>query len=84
MFCTRLFLRNCCNEPSKISRRWRQISQYKELKKLKDQGRELYEKIEATKKAIRNNQHTEINSFDLFLMEQKFKRIVEKLMQYDI
>lgn len=35
--------------------------QYKELKKLKDQGRELYEKIEATKKAMRNNQHTEIN-----------------------
>lgn len=33
--------------------------QYKELKKLKDQGRELYEKIEATKKALRNNQHTE-------------------------
>ena len=55
-----------------------------EIEKLKDQGRELYEKIEATKKAIRNNQHTEINSFDLFLMEQKFKRIVEKLMQYDI
>ena len=50
--------------------------QYKEIKKLKDQGRELYEKIEATKKAMRNNQHTEINSFDLFLMEQKFKRIV--------
>ena len=33
--------------------------QYKELKKLKDQGRELYEKIEATKKALRNNQHTD-------------------------
>lgn len=59
------------------------MSQYKELKKLKDQGRELYEKIEATKKAMRNNQHTEINSFDLFLMEQKFKRIVEKLLHYD-
>ena len=55
-----------------------------ERDRLKDQGRELYEKIEATKKARRNNQHTEINSFDLFLMEQKFKRIVEKLMQYDI
>ena len=36
--------------------------QYKELKKLKDQGRELYEKIEATKKALRNNQHTDVNS----------------------
>jgi hypothetical protein len=59
------------------------MSQYKELKKLKDQGRELYEKIEATKKALRNNQHTEINSFDLFLMEQKFKRIVGKLLKYD-
>lgn len=59
------------------------MSQYKELKKLKDQGRDLYEKIEATKKALRNNQHTEINSFDLFLMEQKFKRIVEKLLNYD-
>lgn len=57
--------------------------QYKELKKLKDQGQELYEKIEETKKAMRNNQHTEINSFDLFLMEQKFKRIVEKLLHYD-
>lgn len=57
--------------------------QYKELKKLKDQGRELYEKIEATKKALRNNQHTEINSFDLFLMEQKFKRIVEVLLHND-
>nr|DAE94549.1 MAG TPA: hypothetical protein [Caudoviricetes sp.] len=56
---------------------------YKELKKLKDQGRELYEKIEATKKAMRNNQHTEINSFDLFLMEQKFKRIVEVLLHND-
>lgn len=55
--------------------------QYKELKKLKDQGRELYEKIEATKKAIRNNQHTDVNSFDLFLMEQKFKRIVEVLLE---
>ena len=54
-----------------------------ERDRLKDQGRELYEKIEVTKKALRNNQHTEINSFDLFLMEQKFKRIVEKLMQYD-
>nr|DAR73250.1 MAG TPA: hypothetical protein [Caudoviricetes sp.] len=54
-----------------------------ERDRLKEQGRELYEKIEATKKALRNNQHTEINSFDLFLMEQKFKRIVEKLMQYD-
>ena len=54
-----------------------------ELEKLKDQGRELYEKIEATKKAIRNNQHTDVNSFDLFLMEQKFKRIVEKLMHND-
>ena len=28
--------------------------------------------------------HIYFNSFDLFLMEQKFKRIVEKLMQYDI
>lgn len=55
-----------------------------ERDRLKDQGRDLYEKIEATKKALRNNQHTEINSFDLFLMEQKFKQIVEKLMQYDI
>ena len=54
-----------------------------ERDRLKEQGRELYEKIEATKKAIRNNQHTDVNSFDLFLMEQKFKRIVEKLMQYD-
>lgn len=54
-----------------------------ERDRLKDQGRELYEKIEATKKAMRNNQHTEINSFDLFLMEQKFKRIVEKLLHYD-
>ena len=59
------------------------MSHYKELKKLKNQCRELYEKIEATKKAMRNNQHTEINSFDLFLMEQKFKRIVEKLLKYD-
>ena len=59
------------------------MSQYKELKKLKDQGRELYEKIEATKKAMRNNQHTDVNSFELFLMEQKFKRIVEKLLNYD-
>ena len=57
--------------------------QYKELKKLKDQGRELYEKIEATKKALRNNQHTEINSFELFLMERKLKHIVEKLLHYD-
>lgn len=57
--------------------------QYKELQKLKDQGRELYEKIEATKKALRNNQHTEINSFELFLMEQKFKRIVEVLLHND-
>ena len=57
--------------------------QYKELKKLKDQGRELYEKIEATKKALRNNQHTDVNSFDLFLMEQKFKRIVEVLLNND-
>jgi hypothetical protein len=57
--------------------------QYKELKKLKDQGRELYEKIEATKKALRNNQHTDVNSFDLFLMEQKFKRIVEVLLHND-
>ena len=55
-----------------------------ERDRLKDQGRELYEKIEATKKALRNNQHTEINSFELFFMEQKFKRIVEKLMQYNI
>lgn len=55
-----------------------------ERERLKEQGRELYEKIEATKKAMRKNQHTEINSFDLFLMEQKFKQIVEKLMQYDI
>ena len=55
-----------------------------ERDRLKDQGRELYEKIEATKKALRNNQHTDVNSFELFLMEQKFKRIVEKLMQYDI
>lgn len=54
-----------------------------ERDRLKDQGRELYEKIEATKKALRNNQHTEINSFDLFLMEQKFKQIVEKLLKYD-
>lgn len=59
------------------------MSQYKELKKLKDQGRELYEKIEATKKALRNNQHTDVNSFDLFLMEQKFKRIVEVLLHND-
>ena len=59
------------------------MSQYKELKKLKDQGRELYEKIEATKKAMRNNQHTDVSSFELLFMEQKFKRIVEKLMQYD-
>ena len=51
--------------------------------RLKDQGRELYEKIEEVKKAKRNNQHTEINSFELFLMEQKFKRIVEKLLHYD-
>ena len=55
-----------------------------ERERLKEQGRELYEKIEATKKAMRNNQHTDVNSFDLFLMEQKFKQIVEKLMQYDI
>ena len=55
-----------------------------ERDRLKEQGRELYEKIEATKKAMRNNQHTDVNSFELFLMEQKFKRIVEKLMQYDI
>lgn len=55
-----------------------------ERDRLKDQGRELYEKIEATKKALRNNQHTDVNSFELFLMEQKFKRIVEKLMQYNI
>lgn len=55
-----------------------------ERDRLKEQGRELYEKIEATKKALRNNQHTDVNSFDLFLMEQKFKKIVEKLMQYDI
>ena len=54
-----------------------------ERDRLKEQGRELYEKIEATKKAIRNNQHTDVNSFELFLMEQKFKQIVEKLMQYD-
>lgn len=53
-----------------------------ELEKLKEQGRELYEKIEATKKALRNNRHTEINSF-LYLMEQKFKRIVEKLLRND-
>lgn len=59
------------------------MSQYKELKKLKDQGRKLYEKIEATKKALRNNQHTDVNSFELFLMEQKFKRIVEKVINYD-
>lgn len=59
------------------------MSQYKELKKLKDQGRELYEKIEATKKALRNNQHTDVNSFELFLMEQKFKRIVEVLLHND-
>lgn len=56
---------------------------YKELEKLKKQGSILYEKIGEVKKAKRNNQYTEINSFDLFLMEQKFKRIVEKLMQYD-
>jgi hypothetical protein len=55
-----------------------------ERDRLKEQGRELYEKIEATKKAIRNNQHTDVNSFELFLMERKLKRIVEKLMQYDI
>lgn len=54
-----------------------------ERDRLKEQGRELYEKIEATKKAIRNNQHTDVNSFELFLMEQKFKRIVEKLLNYD-
>ena len=54
-----------------------------ELEKLKDQGRELYKKIEATKKAIRNNQLTDVNSFDLFLMEQKFKRIVEVLLHND-
>lgn len=54
-----------------------------ERDRLKDQGRELYEKIEATKKALRNNQHTDVNSFELFLMEQKFKRIVEKLLKYD-
>ena len=59
------------------------MSQYKELKKLKDQGRELYEKIEATKKAMRNNQHTDFNSFELFLMERKLKHIVEKLLHYD-
>lgn len=54
-----------------------------ERDRLKEQGRELYEKIEATKKALRNNQHTEINSFDLFLMEQKLKHIIEKLLHYD-
>lgn len=54
-----------------------------ERDRLKDQGRELYEKIEATKKALRNNQHTDVNSFDLFLMEQKFKRIVEVLLHND-
>ena len=59
------------------------MSQYKELKKLKDQGRELYEKIETTKKAMRNNQHTDVNSFELFLMERKLKHIVEKLLHYD-
>lgn len=59
------------------------MSQYKELKKLKAKGKELYEKIEATKKAIRNNQHTDVNSFELFLMEQKFKRIVEVLLHND-
>lgn len=40
-----------------------------ERDRLKDQGRELYEKIEATKKEMRNNQHTDVNSFELFLME---------------
>ena len=40
-----------------------------ERDRLKEQGRELYEKIEATKKAMRNNQHTDFNSFELFLME---------------
>lgn len=54
-----------------------------ERDRLKDQGRELYEKIEATKKAIRNNQHTDVNSFELFLMERKLKHIVEKLLHYD-
>lgn len=54
-----------------------------ERDRLKEQGRELYEKIEAIKKAIRNNQHTDVNSFDLFLMEQKFKRIVEVLLHND-
>lgn len=54
-----------------------------ERDRLKEQGRELYEKIEATKKALRNNQHTDVNSFDLFLMEQKFKRIVEVLLHND-
>ena len=54
-----------------------------ELEKLKKQGSILYEKIEATKKAMRNKQHTDVNSFDLFLMEQKFKRIVEVLLHND-
>lgn len=54
-----------------------------ERDRLKEQGRELYEKIEATKKAIRNNQHTDVNSFELFLMERKLKYIVEKLLHYD-
>ena len=54
-----------------------------ELEKLKKQGSILYEKIEATKKALRNNQHTDVNSFELFLMEQKFKRIVEVLLHND-
>lgn len=54
-----------------------------ERDRLKEQGRELYEKIEATKKAMRNNQHTDVNSFELFLMERKLKHIVEKLLHYD-
>lgn len=54
-----------------------------ELEKLKKQGSILYEKIKATKKAMRNNQHTDVNSFELFLMERKLKHIVEKLLHYD-
>ena len=54
-----------------------------ERDRLKEQGRELYERIEATKKAMRNNQHTDFNSFELFLMERKLKHIVEKLLHYD-
>ena len=54
-----------------------------ELEKLKAKDKELYEKIEETKKSMRNNQHTDVNSFELFLMERKLKHIVEKLLHYD-